>query len=80
MYVKAAKRGQMRVTKVVFFELPYQLIAKYFLISCKLVFFIFCNNVCFVIKLVRELMKKMTFGRAGTAAMRTMVATAGVQQ
>ena len=67
----------MRVTKVVFFELPYQLIVKYFLISCKLGFFIFCNNVCFVKKVVRELMKKMTSGRAGTAAMATMATIAG---
>ena len=74
------QRGQMRVTKVVFFESPYQLIVKYFLISCKLCFFIFCNNVCFVKKVVRELMKKMTLGRAGMAAMATMAATVGVQQ
>ena len=74
------QRGQMRVTKVVFFELPYQLIVKYFLISCKLGFFIFCNNVCFVKKVVRGLMEKMTLGKAGIAAMATMSATVGVQQ
>ena len=67
----------MRVTNVVFFGSPYQLIVKYFLISCKLGFFIFCNNVCFVKKVVRELMKKMTSGRAGMAAMVMMAATAG---
>ena len=67
----------MRVRQVIFFESPYQLIVKYFLISFKLVFFIFCNNVCFVKKVVRELMQKMTSGRAGTVAMAMMAATAG---
>ena len=67
------------MTTVVFFDSPYQLIVKYFLISCKLGFFIFCNNVCFVKKVVRELMEKMTVGRAGTAAMAMMAARAGVQ-
>ncbi len=73
------QRGQMRVTKAVLFELQYEFIVKYVLISCKLGFFIVCNNVCFVKKVVRELMKKMTTGRAGTAAM-AMMATVGVQQ
>ena len=67
----------MRVTKVVFFKSPHQLIVKYFLISCKLGFFIDCKNVCFVKKVVRELMEKMTSARAGTAAMATMAATVG---
>ena len=84
------QRGQMRVTKVVFFESPYQLIAKYFLMSCKLGFFIFCNNVCFVKKVVKELMEKNDIGEesdrsngndgsnSGSAAMTTMAVTAAM--
>ena len=80
----------MRVTKVVFFELPYQLIVKYFLISCKLGFFIFCNNVCFVKKVVRELMEKNGIGEgrdgsngndgsnSRSAAIATMAVTAAI--
>ena len=80
----------MRVTKVVFFESPYQLIVKYFLISCKLGFFIFCNNVCFVKKVVRELMGKNDIGEgrdgsngndgsnSGSAAMAKMAVTAAI--